>query len=76
MNHYASYVRCIRVSLMEKGVTAADLREFLLSLSAFEHNHSDLEYKLFSSKQSLLEEANDVETIFGVLFGTTPFLNL
>lgn len=63
---YASYVRCLRMTLNEKDVSARDLRDFLLSLSAFE-NSTCQDQELLLSKRALLEKASDIDGIFEVL---------
>lgn len=77
-NHYAAYVRCIRLSLKSKGVTVKDLRTYLLSLDAFQsdHDHDNTDVKLFSDKKEKLEKASDIEDIFALLItDCASFLN-
>lgn len=76
--YYASYVRCVQLSLLEKGISVEDLRNFLLSLTAFECNHKDQDSdtKLFSDKKAQLENATKVADIFKVLITEcASFLN-
>ncbi len=74
--YYASYVRCIQLSLKSKGITVKDLRAYLLSLDAFQSDHDDASLKLFSDKREKLEKASDIEDIFYLLITeSASFLN-
>ena len=64
---YASYIRCIRVSLGEKGVTVKELSSYLLSLPAFNCDVQNEDYKLMSQKRNDLEGANDIIDIFNII---------
>ena len=66
-NYYASYVRCIRLSLIKLGVSVKDLRAFLLSLDAFQGDQEGANVKLFFDKREKLEKASDIEDIFCLL---------
>lgn len=66
-NRYASYVRCIRLSLVKLGVSVKDLRAFLLSLDAFQNDQEDANVKLLFDKREKLEKASDIEDIFCLL---------
>ena len=61
---YASYVRCIRTLLNEKGVSAADLCADLLNLPFFKSN------PIVAAK---LTKANSVNAIFIVLASVCSF---
>ena len=61
---YASYIRCIRISLGEKGVTVKELSSYLLSLPAFDY---DVHNEVMSQKRNELEGASDIIDIFNII---------
>ena len=67
MKHYASYVRCVRMSLVKIGVSARDLTDFLLTLSAFEHKEGDPKLTLFYGMRKKLKDVDKIEDIFRIL---------
>ena len=60
---YGSYVDCIRMSVTSQGVTAKDLKIFLMGFSAFSHREQQI--VLFSG--SKFRDAHDVADIFELL---------
>ncbi len=61
---YASYIRCIRLSLQDSSVI--EMRSFLLSLNAFQSRHS-VQCKLLSGVRAKLEEADTIHRIFDII---------
>lgn len=74
IKRYASYVDCIRESVINKGITARDLCAYLLTLSAFSHHEK--QGMLLSSSKLQLEKAVGVNDIFILLISEyASFLN-
>lgn len=64
---YASYVRCIRVSIQEKGVSPEELKSFLLTLSASSKCSKGEKLVLLSDKKSELIKQHSIIEIFNFL---------
>lgn len=71
---YTLFVECIRTSIKSKGISVSELRAFLMSQSAFDHEDQD--FKLFSDRKDELERAVEVNQIFNFLnSGCASFLD-
>lgn len=58
---YASYVRCVRQSLQNNGVSAEDLCAYLLDFDAFQcSQNNETGLMLFSGKRAQLERASSI----------------
>lgn len=64
INKYAAYIRCVQQSVKNAGVNAKDLRDFLLTLTAFEHNN-DQKPKLFVREK--LKKLDDIDEIIKMI---------
>lgn len=62
---YTLFVECVRTSIKNRGISAAELTAFLLSQSVYDYDDQD--YKLFSDRKEELERAADVDKIFNIL---------
>ena len=72
IQRYNSYVQCIRKSIIKQGVTAGNMRTFLMGLSAF--SHSEQQYTLLCD--SKLDEAIEINDVFTLLLKNyASFLN-
>ncbi len=72
MVKYASYVDCLRVAVKTEGVTAEDLRSFLLSLPALlsptsSKTSEGQQLTLLSDKKNELQRCDSVTAIFDLL---------
>ena len=67
MRRYLSFVNCVRMSILEKGISAGDLCAYLLALPAFNPDHGELKFTLLSEVSSHLEKATTINGIFNVL---------
>ena len=67
MRRYLSFVNCVRMSIIEKGISAGDLCAYLLALPAFNPDHGELKFTLLSEVSSHLEKATTINEIFNVL---------
>ena len=63
---YARYIKCIRLAIVEKGVSVCELRSYLFTLEAFKSN-SDAECKLFSGAEQELEKATTVYQLLDIV---------
>ena len=72
IQRYNSYVQCIQKSIIKQGVTAGNMRTFLMGLSAF--SHSEQQYTLLCD--SKLDEAIEINDVFTLLLKNyASFLN-
>ncbi len=65
IHHYGDYVRCIRTSMITRGVCVRDLSDYLLTLSAFSHGEQQL--VLLTDSRHKLESAVEIGDIFRLL---------
>ena len=74
-NRYASFVKCVREAIKEKGVTASELCAYLLP-SYYDDDQSERKQSvILSGSREDLEKATTIEQIFIALLKCTSFLN-
>lgn len=66
VKQYASYVHCIRASILERGITVSELCSYLLSLDAFQAGHN-VQCKLLSGVKDKFEGASTIHQILDIV---------
>ena len=67
-SHYLSFVHCVRTSITRKGISAENLRAYLLALPAFKSDiKRELKFFIMSEVKVEIQQATTVDDIFNVL---------
>ena len=67
ITRYASYVDCLRATVDSRGVTTEELRQFLMSLPAFNSNYKGRQIPLLIDKREELQKKKTITDIFSFL---------
>ena len=64
---YGSYVRCVKLSLLKQGVSARELCDYLLVVTAWKHEKDGPKLPLLDNMREELTDAKTIEDIIRLL---------